>query len=117
MEFDWWTRNNNNGDLSNKIDYYNSLDTKHAILGKVAWDKNNPDVANHWVGIVGSSKVIDDTGIKYVQIRGTSKNDKLESRPDYWKEIDGNYYIPSKKISMIHLFSQKPLVYKRYNGE
>ncbi|SEQ59156.1 RHS repeat-associated core domain-containing protein [Treponema bryantii] len=117
LEFDWWTREKNNGDLGKKIDYYDSLDTKYAVLGKVAYNKNNPNTENHWVGIVGSSKIIDDTGIKYVQIQGTSKYDNLQSRPNFWKEIDGKYYIPTTKISIIHLFSQKPLPSKRYSGE
>lgn len=105
--FDYWTRGVQ-GDLGHKINELHSNSDNNSILAKVAWDKKSPDKANHWVGISGGAITDPDLGEgTYVKITGTSTNDKIGSRPSYWKEKNGSIYIPTSKIERIHVFTKE----------
>ncbi len=114
LQFDYWTKGVQ-GNLENKIQEYDDSSTKYAILGKVAWDKKNPKEANHWIGIEGAPIYDPDLGEEmFVHIVGTSQNDVLATRPSFWKEKDGSYYIPTSEIYEIHVFSEKTTPYIQY---
>ena len=103
---DYWTRGKQ-GDLAGKLEELHEEETSYSILAKVAWDAKNPDDANHWVGISGDVIYDEDLGEGgYVLVTGTSMYDKPGSRPSYWKEKDGNIYIPTSEIERIHTFTK-----------
>ena len=114
-KFDYWTRaiQGDLGTIINKLD--NNCDN-NAILAKIAWDKTAPDKANHWVGVTGGCVVDPELGEgTFIKIIGTSKNDNPASRPFYWKEKNGEYYIPTSKIERIHIFYKENFLKTAWN--
>ena len=115
VKFDYWTRGVQ-GDLGNKINELNNNVDSNSILAKIAWNKNDPDNANHWVGISGGAITDPELGEgTFVKITGTSTNDNPNSRPSYWKEKNGEYYIPTSKIERLHVFTNGNYIYNLFS--
>ena len=111
LKFDWWTKSKQ-GDLSVKLSEIADSSKKFSVLGYVACNKDKPNNANHWVYINSSpmdgSQLGDEfDDCKYVEMLGTSENDKPSNRPSGWIEKNGKMYIPTKMIDKIYTWNEE----------
>ena len=115
FKFDYWTKAKQ-GDLGNKINELNNNSDRNSILAKISYNSDDSNQANHWVGISGGTITDLDLGDgTFVKITGTSINDKLDTRPSYWKEKNGELYIPTSQIERIHIFTKDSTFSKMLN--
>lgn len=103
MVKDYWTREVQGGDLTNKINELNDSDTEYGVLAQV--DSSH---GNHWVGVNGGT--VDIGGTSYIQATGTSTFDyKENSIPNNWiiDEDSETILIPTTEVIQINTFTKE----------